>query len=219
MAILALYPFQWFQSILACFPLRWYVLHTFVDSIYGFHKNGTQPGVRDYRWCASVFFFVRFCQFVLYGAISGRIAYNIMISIVLILYMIFLVVMQPFSVPYYNTIHMVALHLLSLFSLSTIAVSVTEIVAPRYESIFYLLITVLSTLPLLYFTGSILHLLYSKRSFVTDFIRQLRAWRNGYDLLLEIADGLPDRIENSEDYPRDNLANFSTLHDHENALA
>ncbi len=35
------YPFQW---ILNLFPVRWYVLHTFVDSLQGFYKNGIEPG-------------------------------------------------------------------------------------------------------------------------------------------------------------------------------
>ena len=48
-AILALYPFGFFQKFLNLFPFRWYILHTFVDSFQGWYKDGTEPGTRDYR--------------------------------------------------------------------------------------------------------------------------------------------------------------------------
>ena len=49
-AILALYPFGFFQKFLNLFPFRWYILHTFVDSFQGWYKDGTEPGTRDYRY-------------------------------------------------------------------------------------------------------------------------------------------------------------------------
>ena len=41
--LFALYPFKLFQKFLNLFPVRWYVLHTFMDSFYGCYKDGTQP--------------------------------------------------------------------------------------------------------------------------------------------------------------------------------
>ena len=58
--ILMLYPFKWFQNILNAFPVHWYILHTFVDSLQGFYKNGTEPDTHDCRWVSSVFFIIRF---------------------------------------------------------------------------------------------------------------------------------------------------------------
>ena len=62
--ILILYPFRWFQKILNVLPVRWHVLHTFMDSFQGCYKDGTEPGTRDCRWFASVFFIVRSAGFV-----------------------------------------------------------------------------------------------------------------------------------------------------------
>ena len=45
MLLLILYPFRCFQKFLNLFPIRWYILHTFVDSFYGSYKDGTQPGL------------------------------------------------------------------------------------------------------------------------------------------------------------------------------
>ena len=61
--LLTLYPFCWFKKFLNLFPVRWNVLHTFMDSFQGCYKDGTEPGTRDYRWCASVFFIVRYLLF------------------------------------------------------------------------------------------------------------------------------------------------------------
>ena len=39
--ILALYSFTFFQKFLNCIPVRWYILHTFMDSFTGCYKDGT----------------------------------------------------------------------------------------------------------------------------------------------------------------------------------
>ena len=57
---LALYPFTFFQRFLNLFPVRWYILHTFMDAFQGNYKNGTQPGTRDCRWFSSLYFICYF---------------------------------------------------------------------------------------------------------------------------------------------------------------
>ena len=47
--LLTVYPFRWFQKLLNLFPIRWYILHTFVDSLQGAYTDGTEPGTRDCR--------------------------------------------------------------------------------------------------------------------------------------------------------------------------
>ena len=36
--VLALYPFAFFQKFLNCIPVRWHILHTFMDSFTGCYK-------------------------------------------------------------------------------------------------------------------------------------------------------------------------------------
>ena len=55
-ALLALYPFVFFQKFLNCIPVRWHILHTFMDSFQGVFKDGTEPGTRDCRWFTAVLF-------------------------------------------------------------------------------------------------------------------------------------------------------------------
>ena len=54
--LLLLYPLRLFQRFLNLFPIRWHILHTFVDSYQGCYKDGTEPGTRDCRGFASLLF-------------------------------------------------------------------------------------------------------------------------------------------------------------------
>ena len=91
--LLTLYPFRWFQKLLSLFPIRWYVLHTFVDSFQGCYKDGTEPGTRDYRWCASIFFIGRYPLFFI-GISTFNTAYFPIATMVLVVIAILFVNLQ-----------------------------------------------------------------------------------------------------------------------------
>ena len=62
--LLLLYPMRWFQHYLNCFKLSSFALHIFVNSFTGCYKDGTEPGTRDCRYFAALFFLVRFANFL-----------------------------------------------------------------------------------------------------------------------------------------------------------
>ena len=94
--LLILYPFRWFQSFLNLFPFRWYILHTFMDTFQGCYKNGTEPGTRDYRWFASVFFILRFLLFLV-GAYTLGSTYFILAPFIVVLTTVFMVQFRPYK--------------------------------------------------------------------------------------------------------------------------
>ena len=94
--LLTLYPFCWFQKLLNLLPGRWYILHTFVDSFQGCYKDGTEPGTRDYRWCASVFFIVRYLLLFIAISLFNPAYYPIATMLLVIVAMLFLI-LQPFK--------------------------------------------------------------------------------------------------------------------------
>ena len=47
LTVLVLYPFAFFQKFLDCIPVRWHILHTFMDAFQGVYKDGTEPDTRD----------------------------------------------------------------------------------------------------------------------------------------------------------------------------
>ena len=94
--ILICYPFQCFHNFLSCLPFRFYFLHAFVDSFQGCFKDGTEPGVYDYRWFSAVRLLIRMACCVVYATTLGSMYFiyaNILLISVSILYIIF----QPFK--------------------------------------------------------------------------------------------------------------------------
>ena len=54
-----LYPLRCFQKFLNLLPVRWHILHTFMDSFLGCYKDGTEPGTRDWQAFMSIFILCR----------------------------------------------------------------------------------------------------------------------------------------------------------------
>jgi hypothetical protein len=208
-AVLALYPFSIFQRFLNLFPIRWYVLHTFVDSFYGCYKDGTR-GTRDYRWCAAIFFIIRIGQFLLYF-IPSKLIYNVIVTLCLVLSISLISILQPFktSVPYSNAINMGVLQLLTLLSITIIGISVAVMISPDTLYFFYVLGVIFSLVPILYFIAGFLFWIHTHKRYSINILHRLRAMRHGYDSLPDEQESLPDRIKNSGEYHRGNLSNFT----------
>ena len=211
--VLALYPFPFFRRFLNLFPTRWHTLHTFVDSCYGCYKDGTQPGTRDCRWCASTFFIIRLGQHLVYF-IPSKLMYNIVATIILVLLITLIATLHPFktSVFHYNAINIIFLQLLLLLSVTAIGISVAVLISPDMLYFFYVLGAVLSLLPFLYFVGGSLVWIYRHKTCGTDVFHRLRALQRGYGSLPEDVStngNLPDRMENPRQYPSENLTNFN----------
>ena len=180
--LLVLYPFRCFQKLLNLFPVRWYILHTFLDTFYGSYKDGTQPGTRDCRWFASLFILSRFCL-IFVCAFAKTEVYFPFAAAILSLVALFFIIFQPFKddVSHFTTINAYSLLLLALWHTSFIgAVMAGEKNAPTMILLYFTITMVLSIIPLLYISAIVLHWMYSQREFGADVVRRLRAWRSGY---------------------------------------
>ena len=180
--LLILYPFRCFQKFLNLFPIHWYFLRTFVDSFYGSYKDGTQPGTRDCRWFASLFFLSRFCM-LFAGAYTESAIYFPTATMILVLVTLLYVTVQPFknNTSHFTTIN--ALFVLLLALLFTCYIIGTETSATERQPLIplFLVVAITVVLPLLYISAIILHWMYSQRKFGTDVMAKLR---NGYDVIL-----------------------------------
>ena len=58
--LLILYPCSCFQKLLNRLPVRWFILHTLMDSLQGCFKDGTEYGTRDWRWLSCIYFALSF---------------------------------------------------------------------------------------------------------------------------------------------------------------
>ena len=204
--LFALYPFKLFQKFLNLFSVRWYILHTFMDSFYGCYKDGTQPGTRDYRWFASIFFAVRILQFLLYFYCTGQ-QFIPLVAVTVLFHAILIATLQPFKCHNSNGIHIVFLLFIVLGTFLIIMSDYSTLVKSHTHSLetYFLCGLILVAIPPLYVAGSIFYWVWTHRKFGSSIIRRFWHWRQGYDLLKET---LPDRMENSDQYHRGNLASF-----------
>ena len=83
--ILILYPFQLFQKFLSLFPFHWHYLHAFVDSFQGCYKDGTEPGVFDYRWFSVLLLLLRLILFIFTLTLSMMFFVYAILALVIIL--------------------------------------------------------------------------------------------------------------------------------------
>ncbi len=182
--ILILYPFKWFQKILNVLPVRWYVLHTFVDSFQGFYKNGTEQGSRDCRWFASLFFIVRL-SLMLVGAVTLSMSYFVFGAIILTIFILLIIVIQPFKEDKgnYSTINATFIIILCLFYSSLLGDDRAVFKQVSTTPFFLYFGFVLATVPLLYMIVVVLCWAWKQREFGLEIIRRVCALRRRYELL------------------------------------
>ena len=182
--LLVLYPFRCFQKFLNLFSIRWYILHTFVDSFYGSYKDGTQPGTRDCRWFASLFILTRFCMLLVGACLESLMYFHIGAMILAVVAILFIAV-QPFkeNASHFSTINAFFVVLLALFHTCFIGGMESRLMKRSLIPLLFVLTIISVVLPLLYISAIVLHWTYSQRKFATNVIAKLRAWRNGYDVI------------------------------------
>ena len=69
-----------------------------MDAFQGVYKDGTEPGTRDCRWFAAIFFLVRVMGFVVY-AFAHNIICLYIVAVGLLLLVLLIVNVQPFKAP------------------------------------------------------------------------------------------------------------------------
>ena len=206
---LMLYPFSIFQKLLNLAPGRWYILHTFVDSFYGCYQDGTQPGTRDCRWFASVFFIARASLYIIY-ALSTTEGAAVFMLLMMVLHTTLIATLRPFSpsCAHYNTIHVLFLQFLVGAGLTANAAHFSHYIAPSLTQPFYTLTGILIIIPLLSITVGLLYWIYLHRKFGLDFIARIKARIKGYIMIPDLNESLPDRLEHSGRYPKENLSDL-----------
>ena len=103
--LLLLYPVSCFQKCLSSCRLRNHIVHTFVDVFQGHYKDGTEPGTRDCRWFAAVYFLGRIMVFyIIFGVTKNVICYALS-GISMIFLGAVIVFLQPYKSSKANTYH------------------------------------------------------------------------------------------------------------------
>ena len=127
--LLVLYPMTCFQKCLNRFKLSHAALHTFVESFVGYYKDGTEPGTRDCRYFAALFFLLRILFYITLAFTKNTsfiIIYCSFATIFAILFTIFKPYKSQYSV--YNTITIVFILLGLAFCMLLLGLFVSEII-------------------------------------------------------------------------------------------
>jgi hypothetical protein len=105
LALLFLYPMSFFQRCLSVCQLRSHMLQTFVDAFQGHYKDGIEPGTRDCRWFAAVYFLGRIIIFhAIFGITQDVLCYGLT-GIFLLLLVVVTVMLQPYKSTKVNNYH------------------------------------------------------------------------------------------------------------------
>ena len=101
--LLIVYPMHCFQE--RCCGANNYALRTFVDTFQGHYKDGTEPGSRDCRWFAGIYFLGRILVlYVIFGAVKNAVCYTLAGFSLMVIGML-IILLQPFKSSKVNTYH------------------------------------------------------------------------------------------------------------------
>ena len=182
--LLMLYPFRWFQKILNVLPVRWHVLHTFMDSFQGCYKDGTEPGTQDCRWFVSFFFIIRCILFITSIFARGS-SYFPIGSIIIALFALSLIVVQPYKAKFshYSTINAIYMLLIALFYGAITGIQLASTEVQKFAWMFYVVFLATGILPLLCVSLITLKWIIHHRKFGLEVFRRWQATRHGYEQL------------------------------------
>ena len=211
LTVLALYPFAFFQKFLNCIPVRWHILHTFMDAFQGVYKDGTEPGTRDCRWFTAVFFLVRVIGFVVY-AFAHNIIFFYLAAVILLLLVLLIVNVQPFKAPvaHYSKINATFFSLLIFMYIVICGLDEACIKVHQFVHVFYVLFIIAVIIPLLYTLLMILHWIYSHSGLGSMLASRIRSRRRGYELINGNEEESCDSMAHARDHHSSgSLATFS----------
>ena len=201
LTVLALYPFAFFQKFLNCIPVRWHILHTFMDAFQGVYKDGTEPGTRDCRWFAAVFFLVRMIGFVVY-AFAHNIIFFYLAAVVVLLLVLLIVNVQPFKAPvaHYSKINATFFSLLIFLYIVVCGKGVADIKVQQFIQVFNVLLIFAVIIPLLYTLLLILYWICSRSGLGSRLASRIRSRRRGYELINENGGDSCDSMAHARDH-------------------
>ena len=208
--LLILYPCSCFQKLLNCLPVRWFILHTLMDSFQGRYKDGTEPGTRDWRWMSSIYFLTGFVLLTAYTLTLTTISFSIG-TITLILVSFTYMAAQPYKplVKHYNVINAFFNAISAIISTCISGANFSAFYTSSH--IFFHVAILLCLSPLIYTVLFVLYKIFPRRRHILQLLSKLKAWKGGYVKLLESGEEeqVCDRINNPAAYPSKNLASFA----------
>ena len=192
-----LYPSRCFQYLMNRCHWHSHILQTFMDSINGCYKDGTEPGTKDCRWFVGIDLSSRIVLFLVFSFTLGSLYFPLAVLVILLI-IIMISNIQPHkpAVAEYTKIDVTFYSLLGLFYTAICACEIASVKARFFTKGCYIVAIIISIVPLIYISCLCVHWIFTKRRWGKTFINRVRAWRGGYHWMEE----LPDRVVNPGNY-------------------
>ena len=182
--ILLLYSSSFFQKCLTILPHRWQItLHTFVDSFQGSYKNGTEPGSRDCRWYAPVFYICRLLLMIFY-AISLDATYFPYGAMFLTLIASMTIIVEPFKAHLKHLSSAMAVYILFIaaFYVCAAGTGITERNNDALSTyIFYAFTVVIGLLPILHVSIHVIVWIIQHCKLCVSVVNRIKLWNLSYN--------------------------------------
>ena len=157
-----LYPCQCFQKLLTHSRLRCHALHTFMDVFQGCYKNRSD-GSCDRRWFSSVYLVVRIVFLLVAMGVHCRVAYCLLIAMLMIITALLVGLIQPYKSTVFNTVDALLFLALAMGYLS-VALNLTACSSSFiYIGLSGVLFVFWGTVPLVYFAVVVLYWLLVRK--------------------------------------------------------
>ena len=135
--LLLLYPFRWFQRCLSHCKLQSHALQAFVDTFQGCYKDGRNGGP-DRRYFAGLYFVFRIIIFTIYTVVPSNISLLSILQIPYIVFMLMIVILQPYKKGFYNFLDAFFFAILAIKSSSGMYIYTKVIITKILpENVFY----------------------------------------------------------------------------------
>ena len=124
-------------------------LQYFLNIFHGCYKDGTEPGTRDYRWFAGLYFFLRLVLYILYPSsdwLRQYIGQQIFCTVGILVFTL----LQPYRIHWHNKLDAIIFGLLAAINTFTMYNYVLLTVGQRLSTASFAIQYILIFLPLIY---------------------------------------------------------------------
>ena len=210
MLLFFIYPSGCFQYLLSRCHCHSHIVQTFMDSINGCYKDGTETGTKDCRWFAGIDLFSRIFLFSVFMLTLGSLYFPLAVLVILVI-VICIFHFQPYkkTVAHYNKIDLTFYCLLGLFYTAISASNIAAIKSQFYTKTCYIIAIIICFIPLLYMSFLSIHWLFSRKKWGKTMFNRIRALIKG-NHVHEATDLLPHRLISPDRYARSDDARLDS---------
>ena len=150
LVLLLIYPTTCFQRCLNTYRLRSHALQVFVDTFQGHYKDGTEPGTRDCRWFAAVYFLARIIiLYIIFGYSKNVMCFALTgLSLILLGIAMNQILFQPYKSVKANKFHTTLPFITAFSCFLVIVFDEAEVNSRQMISLLYLVVGIFLFLPI-----------------------------------------------------------------------